>query len=276
MLQPCGATTPSRGELRRRLQLGRSVGPGRVGTDGSAASRAGRSVGPSRPEICVAALRAAVGRSWRTESETQPAATRESVGNYAKLTFQLRFAQLFLGGVSRASLSEIVHAARGAVRVQTETRPSSSHRFVRRYGSGEAGSGRAWASWHHSPPALTSRCKQQRADGHPCDGLPCCERCPWCLSDTSARPRLLECGCWRWYSTRPWLRRAGLVPAEQVGRSQHPCVHSRLPPSPCLTQPHEPGDWSDDAPLGPRACFRRPMTRSGSAAACARRWLSSA
>jgi len=65
-----------------------SVGrEGRVGTDGSAASRAGRSVGPSRPEICVAALRASVGRSGRTESETLPTATRESVGNYGKLTF---------------------------------------------------------------------------------------------------------------------------------------------------------------------------------------------
>ena len=116
---------PTHGDGGRRLHLNRSVGrEGRVGTNGSAASRAGRSVGPSRPEICSAALRAegrsvgcpdsalhapgrpgrSVGRAARpnfffaalraagrsvgsTESETLPTATRESVGGYAKLTF---------------------------------------------------------------------------------------------------------------------------------------------------------------------------------------------
>ena len=52
--------------------------------------------------------------------------------------------------------------------------------------------------------------------------------------------------------------------ASRTGRPLAP-VRAQPPASIALPQPHEPGGWSDDAPLGPRACFRRPMTRSGSA-----------
>lgn len=52
--------------------------------------------------------------------------------------------------------------------------------------------------------------------------------------------------------------------ASRTGRPLPAPVRAQPPASIALPQPHEPGGRSDDAPLGPRACFRRPMTRSGS------------